>query len=206
VVFAPESKRRDRSEDGVSILEYVLLVALVAMLSVGALLYLGRSSSTPARVANNVADNVGTSGASSAAAGANSTTGNGGNDPAGNAGNDPANSPTTTSVGSGTTSAVKVWCTSGQAGCSDPMYMNGQAEYIHFWASGGVQPYTYKLAGAPPFMSLDSAQREIVVQPTDCAQDVGTYSGISIVVTDSASPPNTGQLDFSLTVAKGSSC
>ena len=47
-----------RREDGVSVLEYVLLVALVAMVSCGTLMYLGRGSGSPAGVANNVANNV----------------------------------------------------------------------------------------------------------------------------------------------------
>ena len=41
-----------------SVLEYVLLVALVAMVSFGTLMYLGQGSGSPAHVANNVANNV----------------------------------------------------------------------------------------------------------------------------------------------------
>ena len=56
-------------------------------------------------------------------------------------------------------------------------------------------------------MSLDSNNQEVVIQPTNCAQDMGTYNGIAIVVSDSAKPQDTGQLVFSLTVvSKGATC
>ena len=51
-------RRYETIEDGVSVLEYVLLVALVAMVATGTLLYLGRGSGSPSHVANNVGDNV----------------------------------------------------------------------------------------------------------------------------------------------------
>ncbi len=53
-----DMRRYGAIEDGVSVLEYVLLVALVAMVATGTLLYLGRGSGSPSHVANNVGDNV----------------------------------------------------------------------------------------------------------------------------------------------------
>ena len=53
-----DMRRYGTIEDGVSVLEYVLLVALVAMVATGTLLYLGRGSGSPSHVANNVGDNV----------------------------------------------------------------------------------------------------------------------------------------------------
>ena len=51
--LAPRPWTRQRwrryPEDGVSLLEYVLLVTLVAMAAVGSLLYLGQAASSPAR-------------------------------------------------------------------------------------------------------------------------------------------------------------
>ena len=41
-----------------SVLEYVLLVALVAMIATGTLMYLGQGSGSPGHVANNVGNNV----------------------------------------------------------------------------------------------------------------------------------------------------
>ncbi len=160
-------------EDGVSLLEYVLLVTLVAMAAVGSLLYLGQAASSPAHAANHVA--LGVSGSPGA--------------PGGSA-----------------SSGSPAWCTDGASGCSDDIPVNGQ-QVIHFWATGGTPPYSYALTGAPPFMSLDSNNQEVVIQPTNCAQDMGTYNGIAIVVSDSAKPQDTGQLVFSLTVvSKGATC
>jgi len=171
----PPSRMRWRrySEDGISLIEYVLLVTLVAMVAVGSLLYLGRSTSSPAHAASHVA--LGVSGSPGA--------------PGGSA-----------------HSGSPAWCTAGATNCSDAIPVNGQ-QVIHFWASGGTPPYSYALTGAPPFMSLDSNSEEVLIQPTNCAQDVGTYNGITIVVTDSATPQDSGQLVFSLTVTStGSSC
>ncbi len=163
-----------------SVLEYVLLVALVAMVSFGTLMYLGQGSGSPAHVANNVANNVVTQN---------------GPLPGGQGG-------PITGASSGT--PVKAWCTSGETGCTDPMYMNGQAEVIHFWATGGTGTYTFQLQGSvPPFMVPDWAAREISVEPTDCSHDPGTYS-VSLVVSDSAG--DTGELNFTLNVAQGSLC
>ena len=78
--------------------------------------------------------------------------------------------------------------------------MNGQAEVIHFWATGGTGAYTFQLQGSvPPFMIPDWAAREISVEPTDCSHDPGTYS-VSLVVSDSAG--DTGKLNFTLNVAQ----
>jgi hypothetical protein len=152
-------------------LEYTLLVTLVAMVSVGALLYLGRSAASTPSVSNEVA--VGVSGGGGTSPG-----------PPGSA-----------------------WCTSGTPGCSDTITINGQ-QTIHFWASGGLTPYTAAtITGAPSLVTLTafdavSGTGEVTVQPTSCSQ-VGSYN-VAIVVTDSATPPGNGRLSFSLTVADGS--
>lgn len=163
----PWLRKRWRSypEDGISLLEYVLLVALVAMAAIGSLLYLGRSASSPAHATSHVA--LGVSGATGAPG-------------------------TPASSGS-------PLCPNGPSSCSDDIPVNGQ-QVIQFWATGGTAPYSYALTGAPSFMSLDTSDQEVLIHPTDCTQDVGTYKGIAIVVTDSATPQDTGQLVFSLTV------
>ncbi len=162
-----------------SILEYILLVTLVAMVAFGTLVYLGQGSGSPGHVANNVG--------SVAAGGSAALSGVG----------DPIS-------GTSTGTPVKAWCTSGQAGCSDPMAMNGQTEVIHFQVSGGSGGYTYQLQGSvPSFMLPDWPAQEITVDPTDCSEDPGTYD-IALVVTDSAG--DTGDLKFTLNVASGSMC
>jgi hypothetical protein len=167
-------------DNGISILEYVLLVGLVAMVAFGALIYLGRGSASPSHVADHVATNV---------------TGGGGG--AAGAGGDLMN-------GTSTGTPMKAWCTSSETGCTDPMYMNGQTEVIHFWATGGTGSYSYQLLGSvPPFMVPDWSAHEITVKPTDCSQDPGTYI-LSLVVSDTSG--DTGDLNFTLSVAKGSLC
>jgi hypothetical protein len=175
-------RRYCRTDDGVSILEYVLLVALVAMIAAGALLYLGQGSASPGHVVNNVGNNVGVN-------------------------NNVLQVGPGVAVGGGSSGAPgQAWCTSGQTDCTDPMAMNGQTEVIHFWASGGTPPYSYTLQGQQPFMTLDPSAREITVAPTDCLQDLGEYS-LALIVQDSATPtPNTGRLDFIVQVDAGSLC
>lgn len=177
-----EFRGKSWREDGISILEYVLLVGLVSMVAFGALVYIGRGSASPSHVANHVATNV--------TAGGQGAAGDGGI-------GDPIS-------GTSTGTPVKAWCTSAQTGCSDPMYMNGQTEVIHFWATGGTGNYTYQLQGSvPPFMIPDWPAHEITIEPTDCSQDPGTYA-VSLVVSDTAG--DSGTLDFTLNVAKGSMC
>ncbi len=186
-------RRYETIEDGVSVLEYVLLVALVAMVATGTLLYLGRGSGSPSHVANNVGDNV--------AVGSNPGPGNGSNNAAVGNGSDVAGSSI---KGTSTGAPVKAWCTSAETGCSDPMLMNGQPEIIHFWATGGSGTYSYQLEGSvPPFMIPDWSNHEITVEPTDCSRDPGTYI-VSLVASDSAG--DTGTLNFTLNVAPGSLC
>jgi Flp pilus assembly pilin Flp len=158
-------------EDGVSILEYVLLVALVAMVATGTLLYLGRGTTSPSHVANNVGDNV--------SVGKNVSQGAAGDPPIG-------------------VSADAYWCTSGQSNCTDPIQVSG-TEQIQFTLSGGTAPYSYTLQGQQSFMSLDPAKRIINIHPNSC-KDAGNYP-ISLTVTDSATPPDTGTLTFTLDVA-----
>ena len=203
-------RRYGTLEDGVSLLEYVLLVALVAMVATGTLLYLGRGSGSPSHVVNNVGDNV--------AVGTSPTSGSVSNNVAvhnntlfRDAGNStPAGSSRGAVVagssikGTSTGAPVKAWCTSGETGCSDPMLMNGQPEIIHFWATGGSGTYSYHLQGSvPPFMIPNWADHQITVEPTDCSHDPGTYI-VSLVVSDTAG--DTGTLNFTLNVAPGSLC
>jgi hypothetical protein len=165
--------RDDRfREDGVSILEYVLLVALVAMVATGTLLYLGRGSASPSHVANNVVNNV--------SVGQNGSQGGGGSSPIGV-------SPSDT-----------YWCTSGQSNCTDPINVSG-TEQIQFTLSGGTAPYSFTLQGQQSFMSLDPVKHIINIHPSSC-KEAGNYP-ISLIVTDSATPPDTGTLTFTLDVA-----
>ena len=167
------------AEDGVSLLEYVLLVALVALVATGSLLYLGRGSASPSHIANHVGSVA-------------SVTNPGGGGARG------------ALDGTSTGTPVKAWCTSGGTRCSDPMLMNGQSEIIHFWATGGTGNYTYQLQGSvPAFMIPDWPDHEITIQPMDCSKDLGTYL-VSLVVSDNAG--DTGTLKFSLNIAKGSLC
>jgi len=161
-------RHRRRGDEGASLVEYALLVALVALVSVGALLYLGNSSAGAVHKAAQVA--VGFSGP----------------EPSGHD-----------------------WCTSANRGCSDAIDVTGQ-QVIHLSAGGGKSPYTFYLRGAPSFVSLPepgagTGERDVYVHPTTCAQ-VGTYGGITVAVTDSASPQGRGELTFTLTVGPGSSC
>lgn len=172
VAFRIKVKHYRLKEDGVSILEYVLLVALVAMVATGTLLYLGRGSASPSHVANNVGNNV--------SVGQNGSQGGAGSSPIGV-------SPSDT-----------YWCTSGQSNCTDPIQVSG-TEQIQFTLSGGTAPYSYTLQGQQSFMSLDSAKRIINIHPNSCT-DAGNYA-ISLIVTDSATPPDTGTLTFTLDVA-----
>jgi hypothetical protein len=160
-------------EDGVSILEYVLLVALVAMVATGALLYVGRGTASPSHVANSVGNNVssGQNGGSGGADGA--------------------------AVGISTGLPGQYWCTSGQANCTDPIDVSG-TEQIQFTPSGGTRPYSYTLQGQPSFVTLDPAKQVINIAPNSC-KDARSYV-ISLVVTDSATPPDTGTLTFTLDV------
>ena len=178
-------------EDGVSLLEYVLLVALVAMVCCGALIFLDRGSASPAHAANDVAnDVVSASGAPS----------EGLRDTVSGSADGAATSFDRASTGS----PVKAWCTSGQSGCTDPMLINGQAELIHFWVKGGSGTYSYQLRGSvPPFVKPDWPDHEIAIEPRDCRDDPGTYA-ISLVVLDSAG--DTGTLNFTLNVDPGSLC
>ena len=77
-------------------LEYVLLVALVAMIASGTLMYLGQGSGSPGHVANNVANNV---------AVANNVLQVG-----------PGEAVGGESIGT----PGQAWCTSGQTDCTDP--------------------------------------------------------------------------------------
>jgi hypothetical protein len=172
-VERPDKARGYRfREDGVSVLEYVLLVALVAMVATGALLYLGRGTASPLHVANNVGNNV-------------SLGQNGGQ---GGAGTSPI----------GVSPSDTYWCTSGQSNCTDPMVVSGTEE-IQFTLSGGTAPYSFTLQGQQSFMSLDPAKHTINIHPSSC-KDAGSYM-ISLEVTDSAVPPDTGTLTFTLDVA-----
>jgi hypothetical protein len=186
-----EVKGRCSSEDGVSVLEYVLLVTLVAMICCGALIYLGRGSASPAHAANDAGNDV-VSATNLASGGVGDALGGSGG---------AAASPLD---GTQSRASVEAWCTSGETGCRDPMLMNGQSEIIHFWATGGSGMYSYQLQGSvPPFVVPDWPNHEITVSPTDCASDPGTYA-VSLVVSDTAG--DTGTLDFTLTVSAGSLC
>ena len=131
--------RRDRfREDGVSILEYVLLVALVAMVATGTLLYLGRGSGQPIACGEQRRQQCvfGQNGARGVPAARQS-----------------ACRPSDT-----------YWCTSGQSNCTDPIDVSG-TEQIQFTLSGGTAPYSFTLQGQQSFMSLDPAKHIINIAP-----------------------------------------
>jgi hypothetical protein len=155
----------------------VLLVSLVAMICCGSLLYFGRGSASPARVANNVGNNVSVAQDNALGASAGSASGTSGGTP---------------------------WCTSAESSCTDSVAINGQPEYIQFTATGGTRIYTYQLQGTvPSFVTPNWPAHEITIEPEDCTQDPGTYK-VVLVVTDSAG--NTGVLNFTLSVSTGSAC
>lgn len=172
-------------EAGAAIFEYVLLAALVALVAIGGLTYLGRSSAGHARQAGHVVSEVGLRG---------STPGNQGGQRAGH--------------------GPKSWCTSGEPGCELTVAV-GQQKVIRFWVTGtGKPPYSYALYAAsrhgtegtaPGFLKLDSQGEKVLVEPTQtsCPSRAGssyTYGGITLSVSDHATPPDTGQLTFSVKV------
>ncbi len=166
-------KLRSWGEDGVSILEYVLLVSLVALVGVGALLYLGRSSASPGHAANAVA--VGVSGGAGTSPGPRS----------------------------------RVWCTTSSSDCTDAV-STGDQQVVSFWVTAGTPDYSFQLGHrVPGFVTLQDVDKvagtgKVIIEPKSCAE-AGTYD-IALLVTDAATPPGSGQLSFSLTVSKSSTC
>ena len=166
---------------GAAILEYVLLLALVALVAIGGLVYLGRSSASHARQTGNAVREVALRGSA----------------------RDDRN-------GQG----PKSWCSSGKSGCELTVAVGGQ-EVISFWVTGtGAGPYSYSLYTAsrdgaegsvPAFLKLYSQEQKVYVEPTQasCPPGAGrsyTYSGITLLAADRATPPDTGQLTFSVRV------
>ena len=168
-------------EAGAAILEYVLLVALVALVAVGGLVYLGHTNARPVRQAGSLVRDMALRGSARG--------GHGGQGP-------------------------KRWCSSGQSGCVVTVAVGGQ-EVIRFWVTGGgTGPYTYSLYAAsgdgtetspPAFLKLYSQAEKVSVEPTptSCPPGAGTsytYNGITLSVADHSTPPDTGQLTFSVRV------
>ena len=168
-------------EAGAAILEYVLLVALVALVAVGGLVYLGHTNARPVRQAGSLVRDMALRGSARG--------GHGGQGP-------------------------KRWCSSGQSGCMVTVAVGGQ-EVIRFWVTGGgTGPYTYSLHAAsgdgtetspPAFLKLYSQAQKVSVEPTptSCPPGAGTsytYNGITLSVADHSTPPDTGQLTFSVRV------
>ena len=165
-------------EAGAAILEYVLLVTLVALVAVGGLVYLGHTNVSPVRQAGSLVRDMALRGSA-----------RGGQGP-------------------------KRWCSSGQSGCMVTVAVGGQ-EVIRFWVTGdGTGPYTYSLYAAsrggtetspPAFLKLYSEAQQVSVEPTprSCPPGAGTsytYNGITLSVADHSTPPDTGQLTFSVRV------
>ena len=164
-----------QGEVGVAILEYVLLVALVALAGTGALVYFGRSPAGPANQLNTAASAVGVGGyASPGQAGGPSGAAGGGGAP---------------------------WCKSGEAGCT--VYLSaGAYETITFSPTGGVAPYSYSLQNAPGFLTLEKQDETILVGPASCpvgSTSSYTYGGVSLLVTDDAN--QRGELTFAVAVS-----
>ncbi|MGC8627672.1 MAG: Flp family type IVb pilin [Acidimicrobiales bacterium] len=105
-------------------------------------------------------------------------------------------------VALGGTRSGTPWCTSYESGCRVTVPVGGGVT-IDFSVSGGTEPYSFSLENAPSFLSLDSRDREVLVDPARCpASRAGnyTYNGVSLLVSDSGRPPVTGRLTFSVTV------
>jgi hypothetical protein len=170
LVVAPAGPKAKRDE-GVTVLEYALLLALVSLVAVGALVYFDKSGASPSEAAQRAASNVGVG----------------------------------ISGGHGTSPGPPSpdWCTSHTASCTDTIAVSNR-QTIHFWASGGLPPYSATLTGAPRFVSIQEfdapvGSGEVTIAPTDCSE-AGSY-WVGITVNDAATPPSTGTLHFLLTVS-----
>lgn len=81
----------------------------------------------------------------------------------------------------------------------------GQPYSAKLWARDGTLPYTWSLAGGqlPPGLSLDAAGN-ISGTPTALPPYNSSTFGFTAAVTDSASPAQTGQRDYSIAVTSAS--
>ena len=156
-------------------------MALVALVAIGGLIYLGHTSASPVRQAGSVVKDMalrGSAGGNQGGAGAKSwcSSGEGG---------------CVLQVPVGGQEVIHFWVTGG-----------GTSPYTYslYEASGdGTQQ------SAPGFLKLDSAAQEVSVEPTaaSCPSGTGTsytYNGITLSVTDHSTPPDTGQLTFAVKV------
>lgn len=143
-------------------MEYVLVVAVVALGAIGALVYFG---GTNAGLAHEI-----------------KTSGN--------------------AIALGAGPGPKAWCTNRESGCRVSVPIGGGAT-INFSATGGTKPYSFSLENAPRFLTLDSRDHTVLVEPRSCPPgSIGsyTYNGVTLLVTDSARPPGHGRLRFSVVV------
>jgi hypothetical protein len=168
-----------RYDLGASIFEYVLLVAVIALAATGGLVYLGKS---PARQLSSAAGQVALGAA-----------------PAGTSSSLPAGEGGSGGEAAGGGAGGTPWCSSSGGNCAATVAV-GEQRVITFWATGGTEPYTYRLQGGPGFVTLDRQDQQIVVLPTTCSEGGTAYPAISLVVTDSSVPPLTGTLTFSVSV------
>lgn len=172
-----------------AILEYMLLVALVAVAAIGALVYFGGVSAGPVHQLNNIGSALGLGGYTSTQAGQPSQ-------PTGNFGG-----------------GKSAWCRSGSGPPCTLELQHNATLTINLAVRGGEGPDSYSLNYSPPqeepgFLALESpgqnGQDETVqVGPARCPPGGGPgYPGVfTLVVTDSASPPDTAQMRFSVEVS-----
>ncbi len=172
----PAAAARDRREAGASLLEYVLLVALVAAMGAGALAYLGRSNANFTRAGSAVS--VGAS------------------DQPGAPGSPgpPGSTSWCTSGRSGCSDTV----VSGSGQVISFTASGGTAPY-HYSLRGN--PTFVNLSDLDPA----TGKGEIVVSPPTCAQ-AQDYGAVTLVVTGSGLPAGRGVLSFSLSVSRAPGC
>ena len=181
-------KRRAGAEAGVAILEYMLLVALVAVAAIGALVYFGGVSAGPVHQLNTIGSALGLGGYTS-------TPGGQVSQPTGRPG--------------GGSSA---WCRSGGGPPCILELQDNATLTINLAVRGGDGPDRYSLSYSPPqdrpgFLVLESLgqngqDEKVQVGPASCPPGGGSgYPGIfTLVVADSASPPDTARMRFSVEV------
>jgi hypothetical protein len=168
---AARSRLKATGDDGVTILEYVLLLAFVSLVAVGALVYFDKSNASPAGTAQRAASNLGVG-----VSGGNGTS----------RGPSPpdwctSHTPTCTdTIAVNDRQTVHFWASGGV-----PPYgvsLTGAPRFV------SIQDF-----------DASAGSGEVTIAPASCSA-LGSYR-IGIIVNDGESPPSTGTLHFSLTVS-----
>jgi hypothetical protein len=157
---------------GATLIEYMLLVALVAMASAGALAYLGGMTASPSHVADKVA--VGVAGGT------------------GLAGTTLPHAPFPTTT----------WCDSSAIGCTDTVRISGHQTITFWATGGTPPYKEVLNGNPTfvTLQHVDSAgaRGQLSIDPTNCNQ-AGAYE-IELAVSELTGTAATGYLDFSLSV------